>query len=82
MPPERQFQTAAQRRTFFDRKVLHYGYSRTVALGKIIPKEWKYVRIHLIESTPRTLTINIEKLYGELNHAHNKKNDKTDRHNP
>jgi len=82
MPAKRQFHVSTQKRTFFDRKVLNYGYSRTIALGKIIPKEWKYVRIRLIDQTPVTLTINIEKLYGEKNYAHNTKNDKTNRQNP
>lgn len=82
MPPKRQFHTSAQKRTFFDRRVLRYGYSATVSMGKIIPKNWAYVRMSIIEQTEKTLTIKLEKLIGVEQLAYGAKNDKTNRQNP
>lgn len=79
---KKQFQTSAQKRTFFDRKVLNYGSSRTVAMGKIIPKGWPYVRMTIIEQDTNSRTIRIEKLYLGVQHARNPKTDKTSGQNP
>jgi len=76
---KRQFQTAAQHRLFFDRKVLRYGYSATVSMGKIIPKEWTYVRVSKIEETPKTIVVRIERLRGKKDDTPNTKNNKTNR---
>jgi hypothetical protein len=75
----RQFQTAAQRRTFFDRKVLKYGYSRTIALGKVVPEEWQYVRVRVLDKNSSRITIELTKLLGSEPLAQNKKPDSTDR---
>lgn len=75
----RQFQTAAQRRTFFDRKVLNYGASRTLAVGKVIPKEWTYVRITPIEQTEDSVTIKIERMWGKKDDTRRTPTRKTNR---
>lgn len=80
MASTKQFHVSAERRTFFDRKVLHYGYSRTLSMGKIIPREWEYVRIRIKAETPRVLEISIERLRGAKDDARVTKNDKADRH--
>lgn len=71
---------SAEKRTFFDRKVLHYGYSRTLAMGKIIPKEWRYVRLSIVGQEKNKLTITIEKLMGDIEYARGAKTDKTSGH--
>jgi putative transposon-encoded protein len=82
LPPKRQFHTSAQKRTFFDRRVLRYGSSATVSMGKIIPKNWAHVRVSIVDQTERTLTIKMERLEVRLASAYNTENDKTNRHNP
>ena len=82
MQANRQFHTAAKRRTFFDRKVLHYGQSRAVSLGKVIPKEWTYVRIKIIDKDPATVTIAITRLMVSESHAQTPNPNKTNRQNP
>lgn len=79
MAKTRQFQTSAEKRSFFDRKVSPYGYSRMVALGKVMPKEWTYVRIRKIAETDRVLTITIERLRGKKDDTLVTKDNKTDR---
>ena len=69
MQRKRQFQTAAQRRLFFDRKVLKYGHSRSLSLGKILPKDWDYVRIRIIEQTDNHLTLSLDLLWRDTNNA-------------
>jgi len=78
----KQFHTSAEKRTFFDRKVLNYGSSRTVAMGKIIPKEWPYVRMTIIEQDKDSRMILIEKLFLGVEHARNPKTNKTGGQNP
>ena len=78
-PKPKQFHVSSSKRTFFDRKVLHYGYSRTLSMGKIIPKGWLYVRLTIIAQDKNTLTVNIEKLMGDSKHALNTKTNTTDR---
>ena len=81
MANTKQFHVSAQKRTFFDRKVLHYGYSRTISMGKIIPKEWRYVRLSIITQDKNTVTVTIEKLMGDKDYARHTQNDKTNRPN-
>jgi len=77
-----QFHVAAEKRLFFDRKVLNYGSSRTVAMGKIIPKEWPYVRMTIIEQDKDSRMVLIEKLFLGVEHARNPKTNKTGGQNP
>lgn len=62
MQARKQFHVGAQRRTFFDRKVLKYGYSRTIALGKVIPKDWQYVRITILVKDKSHVSLDLTKL--------------------
>ena len=82
MQRKRQFKTAVPRRTFFERKVLPYGSTRTVALGKIIPKHWRYVRINVIDTANNSVTIQIVKLLGDEPIACTPQTNKTSRQNP
>jgi len=65
MTAKRQFKGGAEPRTFFDRKVRHQGYSRSVSLGKVIPKDWQYVRIHIVQISKWAIDLQIQKLLGE-----------------
>lgn len=78
----KQFHTAAKRRTFFDRKVLHYGQSRAISLGKVIPKEWQYVRVGIIDKTPNIITVTFTRLLVSESHAQTIKPNQTNRQNP
>lgn len=82
MEQRKQFHVTPQKRDFFDRKVLTYGYSRTLSMGKIIPKSWKYVRLEVINKDLSTINLKITKLLGEEPLASNQKINKGDRQNP
>lgn len=81
MQPKRQFHTQAKRRTFFDRKVLKYGASRTVSMSKFIPKDWQYVRVSIVHKDPNSVTLTITKLMVSESHAQNPQTNKGDRQN-
>jgi hypothetical protein len=49
---------------FFDRKVQPHGYTRLISLGKIIPADWRYVRIYCIKQTDTEVHLIIRKLLG------------------
>jgi hypothetical protein len=52
------------RKPFYDRKVQAHGYTRLLSLGKVIPQDWRYVRIWIEKSTPTEVHIRIQKLLG------------------
>lgn len=79
--PKRKFRGTSKPRQFFDRKVRREGYSRTLSLGKIIPKNWRYVRITPIEKTQNAITLRIDKLLGNEINAHPKTPNKTNKPN-
>lgn len=82
MQHKSQFHASPHKGTFFDRKVLNYGSSRTVAMGKIIPKGWPYVRLTIIKQEGDKITVTIEKLFLGVPHARNPKTDKTGGQDP
>jgi len=47
---------------FFYRKVSEYGNSRMLALSRIIPANWKYVRVRKVESDENYVVVKIEKV--------------------
>jgi len=49
---------------FFDRKVQAYGYTRALSLGKVLPKDWRYVRIYVTKATENEVHLVIRKLLG------------------
>lgn len=69
LQPKHQFQNLPQKRQVFDRKVQRPGYTATVSMGKIIPKDWTYVRIQITDQTQDKLTITISKLMGRVDNA-------------
>ncbi len=69
MSKKKQFKGTSRARSFFDRKVQTYGYSRTLAMGKVLPKGWTYVRIRKIKEGEDFVTVKITKLLGGGNNA-------------
>ena len=47
-------------KTSFDRKVRQVGYSLTVSLGKVLPENWRYVRLTPLEKTENKIILQIE----------------------
>jgi len=58
---------------FYDRKVLRTGYGATISVGRLIPKDWRYVRLTLLNKTEDTVTIEIRCLLRNNTNAHTKK---------
>jgi hypothetical protein len=61
---KKQFRTPRQPRRIYDRKVLKYGASRTLALSKVIPESWQYVRIRIVKKEENRILVSFEKLLG------------------
>jgi hypothetical protein len=53
-----------QRKPYYDRKVQAHGYTRLLSLGKVIPRDWQYVRIWLLKQTPTEVHVVIQRLLG------------------
>lgn len=69
MTGKQQFEGVTTPRTFYDRKVRQVGGTAYVALGRIIPKTWKYVRIHKEVEAQNKIVVSFTKLYEESNNA-------------
>jgi len=54
--------TSNPKNEIFYRKVSEYGNSRMLALSRIIPENWKYVRIQKVESNENYVVVKIEKV--------------------
>ena len=74
---KRQFRGTSKPRQSYDRKVRHVGYTSYVALGKVIPNNWEYVRLTPLNRTPNSVEVLIEKLLGRPNNAQTTTADKT-----
>jgi hypothetical protein len=62
---QRQFHVSAKKRTFFDRKIIKTGFSRGINVSKLIPIDWRYVRMELLSGDKTSVTVKITKLLGE-----------------
>ena len=60
----KQFKGTSKRRTFFDRKVRKVGYSRVLSMTKVVPEDWAYVRIIMMNRTSDAVEVLLEKLMG------------------
>lgn len=65
MAENRQFRVSAHKRTFFDRRIIRAGYSRGINVSKLIPKDWRYVRMEIVIQDTTSVTVKITKLLGE-----------------
>jgi len=65
---KRRFKGTSRPRTFYDRKILRHGYGRQISVGRIIPNDWRYVRIEVLDKGENDIVIKIRKLLGaEIN---------------
>ena len=48
--------------THQDQKINTSGRGRSLAVGKVIPKNWTWVRVTVTEETKTTVTLTIKKL--------------------
>lgn len=61
---KRQFKGTGERRTFFDRKVRKVGYSRVLSMSKIIPEDWAWIRMSILNKTDDAVEVLFTKLLG------------------
>jgi hypothetical protein len=66
---KRQFSGVTKPRAFFDRRVRVEGFTRSISMGKIIPKGWEYVRLTVKEKSDNKIVVQIEKLLGGENNV-------------
>lgn len=73
MQHKRQFKGTSKPRLFFDRLVRTTGCTKSLSLGKVLPKDWGYVRIEVIDREANSLTLKITKLLEATTDAQNTK---------
>lgn len=61
---KRQFRGTSLPKAFFDRKVRIVGYSRVLSISKILPEDWAYVRMRVLNKTPGSVEVLFTKLMG------------------
>lgn len=78
----RQFKGTRKKKTeYYDHKVIHSHTTRSLCLGKILPKDWSYVRVLVLSKGQDSITCKITKLLGTENHAHSKEANQTNKQN-
>lgn len=60
----RQFTGTSAPKTFYDRKVRKVGYSRVLSMSKILPEDWAYVRMKVLNQTDGAIEVLFTKLMG------------------
>lgn len=68
----RQFRETARKKEFYDRKVRPEGYTRVISMGKIIPEDWTYVRMRILNQTDESVEVLFTKLMGYDDNTHPK----------
>jgi hypothetical protein len=58
---------------FYDRKVIRSGFGATISVGKILPKNWRYVRLWLLEQEKDYVLIRIDRLLENHDYAPSRK---------
>jgi hypothetical protein len=53
------------KRKMYDIRVREVGHTKVLSLGRILPKGWKMVRITILDRTENSITLHVQKLYGE-----------------
>lgn len=65
----RQFRGKRDKRKSYDRKVRVQGHTLVISLGKIIPDDWRYVRLTPLRKSDTHIELLIEKLLGAEDNA-------------
>jgi len=73
MSKKRQFRGTANPPKHYDRRVLRYGYSAMISMGRIIPKDWTHARVRVLEQSKKKIIVELERLKVVTNNAPNKK---------
>ncbi len=68
-PKKRLFKGTAKPRFFFDRKIRDTGHTISISVGKLIPKDWLYVRLELVDADETSRTIKVTRLLEAENNA-------------
>ena len=63
----KQFKHKIPQLKIYDRKVYRTGFSRTLSISKLLPKNWVYVRCTILNKTDKVVTVQIEPLGSYLN---------------
>ena len=64
------FRGTTQVKRFYDRKVYRGTFTQTLAVGKILPPTWLYVRCKVLEKDSDSVTIQFIKLAEAPRNAH------------
>ena len=69
LQPKKQFKGTSAPRLFFDRRVRETGGTISVSLGKILPHNWYYIRLEVIDRGVNSVTVKFTKLLENEPHA-------------
>ena len=61
------------------RKVMHTGTTRLLSLGKVIPKDWNYVKIHVDYEDAGNIYLYLERMWNNKDDTQDNVSDKTDK---
>ena len=67
--PERKNKESKATNKSYDRRINKMGYGRMLAVSKVVPKNWEFVRISKIEETENSVTVLIQKLMDSEQYA-------------
>lgn len=73
MVGKKQFKGGVKPRTHFDKKLISSGNTKYLAMGKLLPKDWQYVRCEVKRRDKNAVSLRITKLYGENNDTRTKR---------
>jgi len=73
---KRQFDKGANQPLFYERKIRKIGHSRVVAISKVLPAKWSWVRLSVTDSDEKHVLILAERLELKKPNAPTSHNDK------
>jgi len=79
--PRRQFKHKKPTEPYYDKPVRHVASTIYIPMGRIIPQDWRYVRITILRKTPKTIELRIFKLLGDEDYTQTTPTNKTSKQN-
>ncbi len=67
---KKQFKGTSIPKAFYDRKVRIVGYSRVLSVSKILPEDWLYVRMRVLNKLDGAVEVLFTKLMGREDDTH------------
>ena len=61
------------------RKVMHTGTTRLLSLGKVIPKDWNYVKIHVNYEDDGNIYLCLERMWNNEDDTQDNNSNQTDK---